>query len=66
MIDLEIDVKQHWTHEERIKSDRKRDKLLKRNNYKIYRIKWKSINNEKGEKYIKNEIAKFLKFYNGM
>jgi len=30
---------------------------------KVYRIKWKTINNEKGKKYIKNEIKKFLDFY---
>ena len=31
---------------------------------KVYRIPWKSINNDKGKKYIKEEISRFLEFYN--
>lgn len=61
-IDLEIDGKQH-NYEDRKKSDEIRDKLLKDNKIKVYRIKWKCINNKKGKGYIKNEIYKFLKFY---
>ena len=62
-IDLEIDGKQH-EREERKKSDMVRDGALLENGYKVYRIKWKSINNKQGKEYIKNEIQKFLKFYN--
>lgn len=61
-IDLEIDGSQH-NEPKRIKSDKKRDYWLKKNGYNVYRIKWKNINNEKGKKYIKNEINKFLNFY---
>lgn len=63
-IDLEIDGKQH-EYEERKTSDIKRDKLLINYGIKVYRIKWKSINSEKGKNYIKEEINKFLEFYNG-
>ena len=31
--------------------------------WKVYRIKWKSINTDSGKLYIKNEIDKFLEFY---
>lgn len=60
-IDLEIDGKQH---EERKKHDKQRDKFLFKNGYYVYRIKWKNINTKSGKEYIKNEIDKFLKFYN--
>jgi len=58
---LEIDGKQH---EYRKEHDELRDERLKSIGIKIHRIKWKSINNEKGKEYIKNEIDKFLDFYN--
>jgi Protein of unknown function (DUF559) len=61
-IDLEIDGSQH-TQIERIESDKKRDYWLSKNGYKVYRIKWKNINTKNGKNYIKNEIDKFLKFY---
>ena len=60
-IDLEIDGKQHKYRKEH---DDFRDTILKKNNYVVYRIKWKNINTEKGKLYIKNEIDKFLLFYN--
>lgn len=62
-IDLEIDGKQH-SYKKRKLSDQKRDFLLESNGIKVYRIKWKSINNDTGKKYIREEIDKFLKFYN--
>lgn len=62
-IDLEIDGKQH---KYRIEHDIKRYEYLKNNGIIVYRIKWKSINNEKGKRYIKKEIDKFLEFYNGV
>ena len=62
-IDLEIDGKQH---EYRKEHDKIRDKILKDSGYNIYRIKWKSINSKNGKKYIKEEINKFLGFYNSI
>ena len=59
---LEIDGKQH---EYRKDHDKIRDKILKDNGFNVYRIKWKSINSEKGKNYIENEINKFLDFYTG-
>lgn len=61
-IDLEIDGKQH-KYKDRKESDNIRDNLLDDVGIKVYRIEWKSINNEEGKKYIKNEIIKFLEFY---
>lgn len=62
-IDLEIDGKQHNFRKEH---DEKRDQYISNNGIIVYRIKWKSINNDKGKKYIKNEIDKFLDFYNNI
>lgn len=64
MIDLEIDGKQHF-YEDRIESDETRDAALTKNGYRVYRIKWKSINRPEGKAYIKTEIDNFLEFYNG-
>lgn len=61
-IDLEIDGKQH---DYRVEHDIKRDDNLSKH-FNIYRIKWKSINNETGKQYIKKEIEKFIKYYNKM
>lgn len=63
-IALEIDGKQHQ-YDERKKSDALKDKFLIENGWEVYRIPWKSINNESGKLYIKTEIDKFLEFYNG-
>lgn len=60
-IDLEIDGKQHKYRKEH---DDERDKNLIENGFIVYRIKWKNINTDNGKKYIKNEIDKFLEFYN--
>lgn len=59
-IDLEIDGKQHKYRKEH---DKIRDDQLTKNGIIVYRIKWKNINNEKGKEYIRNEINKFLEFY---
>jgi ribosomal protein S14 len=64
MIDLEIDGRQHLSDPERIKSDKIRDKALIKSGYKVYRIKWVNIKNDIGKKYMKEEIQKFLDFYN--
>ena len=61
-IDLEIDGKQHnW--EDRIEHDKIRDESLTKMGYDVYRIKWESINTEKGKQYIQQEINKFIKYY---
>lgn len=63
MIALEIDGKQHeW--KERKEKDQEKDKKLTECGWKVYRIKWKSINKEEGKQYIKSEIENFLTFYN--
>lgn len=59
-IDLEIDGKQHKYRKEH---DDKRDKSLIDNGYNVYRINWKGINTKNGQKYIENEINKFLEYY---
>lgn len=62
-IDLEIDGNQH---KYRKKHDIERDKVLIKNKYNVYRINWKNINNRMGKLYIKNEINKFLEYYNNL
>jgi len=61
MVALEIDGKQHLI-EDRQKSDSLKDAFLKNNGWFVYRIPWKSINNDLGKKYISDEINKFLIF----
>lgn len=61
-IDLEIDGKQHkW--KDRVEHDRIRDESLTKSGYDVYRIRWKSINTEKGKQYIQQEINKFIQYY---
>jgi len=61
-IDLEIDGKQHSYRQEH---DKKRDFFISKI-YIVYRIKWESINTKSGKKYMKDEIDKFLNFYNSL
>ena len=60
-IDLEIDGKQHKL-EDRKKHDRIRDERLIKIGWKVYRIEWKDL--RKNKEYIKEEINKFLEWYN--
>ena len=60
-IDLEIDGKQHLV-KERHQHDIVRDNRLKKNGWKVYRIAWKAL--PKNNEYIKNEIDKFIEWYN--
>lgn len=60
-IDLEIDGKQHKL-EDRKKHDKIRDKRLIKAGWKVYRIEWKDL--RKNKEYIKEEINKFLEWYN--
>lgn len=62
MIALEIDGKQHQ-YADRKEKDLEKDKYLVDNGWKVYRIKWKSINNLDGKIYIREEIDRFLKFH---
>lgn len=57
--DLEIDGKQH-EYPDRIESDIKRDIALEKNGIIVHRIKWVSINNEKGRQSIKSEIQNLI------
>lgn len=61
-IDLEIDGRQHQDPE-RIIKDKIRDDALTLAGFKVYRIKWKNINSTTSSQYIKNEIDKFIIFY---
>ena len=65
LIALEIDGKQH-NNIERKKADKAKDKYLKKLGWKVYRIPWKEIKSDIGKLYIKNEIEKFLNFYNNI
>lgn len=62
-IALEIDGKQHQLPE-RQESDRRKDTTLRQYGWKVYRIKWKSINSQSGKTYIKAEIERFLSYHN--
>lgn len=61
-IDLEIDGKQHYYPDRKIKDDL-RDELLQKIGIKVYRIKWKNPNCEDNKIYMENEINEFLKYY---
>lgn len=56
-IDVEIDGEQHYRNREAIEHDKKRDKFLINNGWKVYRINWKTFYNN-----TKEEIEKFLNF----
>lgn len=62
MLDLEIDGKQHQ-YEDRLESDKIRDKYLTSLGYIIYRIAWNEINSEIGRLNMQEKITKFLDFY---
>lgn len=62
-IDLEIDGKQH-KYADRAESDRIRDEILTKNNFIVYRVEWNEINSEEGKQLMKEQIDKFLDFYN--
>jgi very-short-patch-repair endonuclease len=64
-VDLEIDGSQH-SQEERQISDRKRDKLLSDNGWKVYRIPWNKLKTEKDKMEMKLKVEKFLTWYNNL
>lgn len=56
-IDLEIDGAQHRYRKEH---DKKRDELLTKSGYKVYRIAWNEVKNESGKIQMLEKITKFL------
>lgn len=63
-LNLEIDGHQH-SYIDRMKSDKFRDSILKEKmNIDTYRIRWRCLNTDRGKDYMKNEIQKFIEFYN--
>lgn len=62
-VDLEIDGKQH---KQRKEHDVERDKFLTENGFKVYRVEWNQINNEKGKEMMKEKIDAFISFYNSL
>lgn len=64
-IDLEIDGKQH-AYPDRVEHDKKRDEALSSHGYNVYRVKWKNPVNDKNKQYLKEEIDKFLDYYNSL
>jgi very-short-patch-repair endonuclease len=60
MIDLEIDGSQHEQPERKL-SDTKRDKLLTNAGFKVVRIKWTTIKNDTGSKYIFDQLNSVIK-----
>lgn len=62
MIALEIDGSQH-NREDRKLLDIEKDKYLESCGWKVHRIKWKSINTERGKNYITEEIKNFERIY---
>lgn len=64
-LDLQIDGKQHNEEQQR-KNDEIRNFILMKNDIIVYRIKWRNINNQYGKIYIKNQIDRFINFYNNL
>lgn len=64
-LDLEIDGKQH-KEDERAAHDKKRDASLKASGYHVYRIPWRSVNTDRGKKYMKNEIELLLLYIHNL
>ena len=63
-IDLEIDGKQH-EYSDRKEKDNERDIFITSENIEVYRIKWNSINSDKGKNEMKEKIDNFLKYIQG-
>ena len=61
MIALEIDGKQHWENLDRIERDKRKDKILKEQGWKIFRIKWFNPVNENNKKKLYTKINEFKK-----
>jgi len=62
---LEVDGKQH-NYGERKKSDLKKDCFLRKNNYRVYRIKWFNPKNEKNRNMLYSQIDDFINWYYDM
>lgn len=64
-IDLEIDGKQH-KYKDRQESDKIRDRLLKQHGFEVYRIPWINPTTEENKIRVKEQIDKFLLWYNNI
>lgn len=62
-IDLEIDGKQH-KYPDRVIHDAVRDINVEKSGFVVYRVEWNNINNENGQKLMKEKINNFLSFIN--
>ena len=62
-IDLEIDGKQH-TYDDRKRSDKIRDKVLRKAGYLVHRVGWNEINSKFGSIRMKCKINQFLWWFN--
>ena len=62
-IDLEIDGKQH-EYSDRKEKDNERDAFIISENIEVYRIKWNSINSNKGKNEMKSKIDDFMDYIN--
>ena len=60
-VDLEIDGKQH-TYPDRAASDQRRDKMLSKLGYSVYRIPWINPNTEETKLQVKEQIESFLTY----
>jgi very-short-patch-repair endonuclease len=62
-IALEIDGKQHMEPDRKERDERK-DVYLRQNGWAVVRIPWKSLNNQSGKDYMREQITNFLDLYN--
>ena len=60
-VDLEIDGKQH-AYPERAASDQRRDRVLSKLGYSVYRIPWINPNTEEAKLQVKEQIESFLTY----
>lgn len=58
---LEVDGKQHWEDQDRAERDKQKDDLLKKNGWKVFRIKWYNPINEKNKNKLYPQIEEFKK-----
>ena len=61
-LDVEVDGKFHYTQEQNIEHDKKRNEYLINNGWKVFRISIDEVNHNALE--IENEFLEYLKKYN--
>ena len=64
-VDLEIDGRQHEQLDRQL-SDKKRDELLSKNGWTIYRIPWNKLKTDKDKMEMKQKVEQFLLWYNAL